>query len=650
MYLHFPPALKVRLHDQSVPTRSKLKTVVEYMQFVTTVTIHNPLTTIIKQPTTNTKTKAKSTMASSRTMAYYWSVMVLLSSTQLVPIQCSSNNDNNNNDHVDHVQSHRISPLEGTYHHAAQVQHDFFRRQQQQSDNDNDTITMLRRKKNDNNKRKDEKNDNNKRKDSSSENKRKDRPKKKRPKKKGKNKKPDKKKPKPTGGKANSNQLSNNNNNNSNKKPRPEKPSKLNNNNGGKNKPRPNKKPSGGNKGPNPSNNNNNNNVSIESPASSPSSSYNNNNNNKPSIPASSPTKAITTTIQKLRTKQSILTSQLLMYDDPLRGKIPSVYTFDGLLNGLEVMSTKGVAGKTFYLGIDGNSENGLYEGNMYGLVNVAAFLSQSMKETIKYNACDENSWDLVDGKYPISNACGQLGQSYQDYHCPSHERHMECKVDPKMKITAVTHATWYGAPGPLYCKPKESRDDFTGFWDYMFDCNNPWADPPITCNVYKGQRAGQFDNTIPVANSAGRTDVEGCCFWGRGVIQTTGICNFGKLNYFLGARAAKEGRKAAYPDIDFCKNPEAICSSQEHKELKWIAGMFYWIESLQSYDSDGWNYMEQLHAFVNGGLSDPSFINAVSGIVNRGCHNPPCATGEVDGLMERSVEEKYNIHMSDTV
>ena len=78
------------------------------------------------------------------------------------------------------------------------------------------------------------------------------------------------------------------------------------------------------------------------------------------------------------------------MYDDPLQGKIPSVYTFDGLLNGLEVMSSKGVAGKTFYLGTDGNSENGLYEGSMYGLVNVAAFLSQSMKETIKYNACDE--------------------------------------------------------------------------------------------------------------------------------------------------------------------------------------------------------------------------------------------------------------------
>ena len=48
-----------------------------------------------------------------------------------------------------------------------------------------------------------------------------------------------------------------------------------------------------------------------------------------------------------------------------------------------------------------------------YGLVNLAAFLAQSMKETIKYDACDENNWDATTG-YPASNACGQLGQSYQ--------------------------------------------------------------------------------------------------------------------------------------------------------------------------------------------------------------------------------------------
>ena len=40
-----------------------------------------------------------------------------------------------------------------------------------------------------------------------------------------------------------------------------------------------------------------------------------------------------------------------------------------------------------------------------YALVNLAAFLAQSMKESIKYDACDENNWDNTN--YAISNSCG---------------------------------------------------------------------------------------------------------------------------------------------------------------------------------------------------------------------------------------------------
>ena len=126
------------------------------------------------------------------------------------------------------------------------------------------------------------------------------------------------------------------------------------------------------------------------------------------------------------------------------------------------------------------------------------------------------------------------------------------------------------------------------------------------------------------------------CCWWGRGVIQSTGICNYGKLNYFLGKRAADEGRPSRYPTIDFCQAPDMICSSNEYSELKWIAGFFFWTKEVQSYNSDGWYYMTELHKFVNEGMSEMNFIDSISGIVNRGCHNPPCATGEVDGLLDR--------------
>ena len=99
---------------------------------------------------------------------------------------------------------------------------------------------------------------------------------------------------------------------------------------------------------------------------------------------------------------------KILLYQSPDMEWKPSIYRYDDFIAALRIMYLDGIAGKHFYLGED----------YLYGLVNIAAFLAQSMKETIKYNACDENSWDLVNGGYPLSNACGQLSQSYQDYTC----------------------------------------------------------------------------------------------------------------------------------------------------------------------------------------------------------------------------------------
>lgn len=123
-------------------------------------------------------------------------------------------------------------------------------------------------------------------------------------------------------------------------------------------------------------------------------------------------------------------------------------------------------------------------------------------------------------------------------------------------------------------------------------------------------------------------------------MIQTTGICNFGKLNYFMGARGKGEGRDVLYPDINFCKNPEAICEPGSPPELKWIAGFFYWLNDVQSYvDKDGWVYMDALRNWTDAGmnLDDKSLINAASGIVNRGCYNPPCGGNPLDGGAKRA-------------
>ena len=42
-------------------------------------------------------------------------------------------------------------------------------------------------------------------------------------------------------------------------------------------------------------------------------------------------------------------------------------------------------------------------------------------------------------------------------------------------------------------------------------------------------------------------------------------------------------------------------------------------MKDVQNYNVDGWYYKAELHKFVNSGMKDMSFIDAISGIVNRG-------------------------------
>jgi hypothetical protein len=100
-----------------------------------------------------------------------------------------------------------------------------------------------------------------------------------------------------------------------------------------------------------------------------------------------------------LESVKNEIDNKLFLYQTPAFQWVPSsVYRYADFKESLNVMATDGVAGKKFYIG-----ESGVENGHVYGLVNIAAFFAQSMKETIQYDACDENSWDLVGGKYPLS-------------------------------------------------------------------------------------------------------------------------------------------------------------------------------------------------------------------------------------------------------
>jgi hypothetical protein len=246
-------------------------------------------------------------------------------------------------------------------------------------------------------------------------------------------------------------------------------------------------------------------------------------------------------------------------------------YRYDHFVEALAIMATSGVNGEVFYLGqvdsprkrrmsrqLQASSSTRKDTSLVYGLVNIAAFLAQAMTESIIYDACDEinvqplpNSTDdgkgLDDGldhfRFPISNACGQNGRSYQDEQCKRTEDSLyDCATQlniedfVSMEITAFSHSSWRGAPAPFYCGPKSSYK-MTGFWNAAI---------------------GRENDTIPLANDDGRTDVESCCWWGRGcLLSVKGTCLLGKLNYHIRAHKAKrDGRSTAmFPGETKCQS-----------------------------------------------------------------------------------------------
>lgn len=109
--------------------------------------------------------------------------------------------------------------------------------------------------------------------------------------------------------------------------------------------------------------------------------------NNSSSNTNNAGTSSANEVLRILSTKESAIDNKLFLYESPAGGWVPSsIYKYDGLAKGLEIMNGKGVNDMYFFLGGDDENE---YK---YGLANVAAFLAQSMKETIKYDACDEVS------------------------------------------------------------------------------------------------------------------------------------------------------------------------------------------------------------------------------------------------------------------
>ena len=73
------------------------------------------------------------------------------------------------------------------------------------------------------------------------------------------------------------------------------------------------------------------------------------------------------------------------------------------------------------------------------GLLNIALFLTYAIEMSILDDACDEHNTQLINGRFPVSNSCGQDGKNYQDIVCNTEDTGMECTLDIKQSFSAVT-------------------------------------------------------------------------------------------------------------------------------------------------------------------------------------------------------------------
>ena len=286
-------------------------------------------------------------------------------------------------------------------------------------------------------------------------------------------------------------------------------------------------------------------------------------------------------------------------------GKVYSgLYRLDGFINNLQTLILVGVDDMFFYIG---QKENGGGSLNLdEGLVNIALFLAHAQTRGITWDTCEELNDHLVNNQLPFSNSCGQHGRSYGDDLCPLAQAARECKVDMSMKIEQVSTGNSFMSP-KMFCAPTTTQP-FTGYYD-------PVAKRTVT--------------TVAFANVIGRTDVAGCCFWGRGILLNQGVCDIGRFNYLFGLPAIIGGRSGRY-NVDFCEHPEAICSDYtipvsesnrfpivvDTSDAKYLIGLAYWIEYVQTFEWGSWNYLNRLKLFVEGGMVDTTFVDDFSEIV----------------------------------
>lgn len=78
------------------------------------------------------------------------------------------------------------------------------------------------------------------------------------------------------------------------------------------------------------------------------------------------------------------------------------------------------------------------------------------------------------------------------------------------------------------------------------------------------------------------------------------------------------------------------ICGGLNSIPLRWITGMYHWMENIQKYDQPGFNYLDELTLYVNNNLGDNNFVEKTSNIHVLGCHENSCSGKSINDMDAR--------------
>ena len=214
-------------------------------------------------------------------------------------------------------------------------------------------------------------------------------------------------------------------------------------------------------------------------------------------------------------------------------------------------------------------------KGNLgLALGHIAVFLGQAKQESTSVGICDELSWGPEQATFPGRPGCGQRGKTY-----------------------AFPSSTETWGQGVLYCLNGKNNPK-----PGSFAC--PLADPPNVGYIEGAQAADGADPMF--CGTSGTLD---CCWWGRGMIQITGQCNYGKFQHWYGSQLG----------MNVCGDPSQICDNDVYPLAKYWAAFGPWVGGISN-NWCGYDFQANLRRWGRHGFrKGDSFVTRVGGLLNQG-------------------------------